>query len=184
MMNQSLGSLIPPNPPSWVRRQLDPTIGGSLAPQHAMARGYRFPWGLLVEDRSALYHGKACVPGTVLFRIAPTTLWTATREYHGGLASTIPEILRAHAYSITESIGPVVPERVELVCNEPYDLCACAGYAVAEAKTTRNWLARGFLSQHLQPIIDRVREMVIRYCRERTTLPGTVPLGPARSTLH
>ena len=167
-----------------LRRQLNPTIWGSLAAQYAIAQGYRFPWGLLVEDRSGLYHGKACVPGTVFFRVAPTTLWIATREYHGGLAATIPEILRAHAYDITQLIWPVLPERVELVCHEPYDLCAFAGYGVAEAKTTRSWLARRFLPQHLPPIMDRVREMVIRYCRERTTLPRNVPLQPTRMTLH
>ncbi|HTR24390.1 MAG TPA: hypothetical protein VMI10_10425 [Terriglobales bacterium] len=167
-----------------LRRQLDPAVWGSLAAQYATAQGYRFPWGLLVEDRSALYHGKACVPGTVFFRIAPTTLWMATREYHSGLASTIPEILRAHAYAIAELIWPVLPQRVELVCNEPYDLCAFAGYGVAEAKTTRSWLARRFLPEHLPPIMNEVREKVIRYCRAQTTLPSTVPLRPTRITLH
>jgi len=167
-----------------LRRQLNPTIWGSLAAQYAIAQGYRFPWGLLVEDRSALYHGRTCVPGTVFFRVAPTVLWTATREYHSGLAATIPEILRVHAYSITQLLWPVLPDRVQLVCNEPYDLCAFGGYGVAEAKTTRSWLARKFLPQHLPPIMDRVREMVIRYCRERTTLPRNVPLQPTRMTLH
>lgn len=167
-----------------LRRQLDPTIRGSLAAQYAAAQGYRFPWGLLVEDCSGLYHGKACVPGTVFFRVAPTILWTATREYHGDLASTIPEILRAHAYPIAELIRAVLPMRVELVCKEPHDLCAFAGYGVAEAKTTRSWLARRFLPQHLPPIMDQVREMVIRYCRQRTALSGGVPLRPTHVTLH
>ena len=167
-----------------LRRQLNPTLWGSLVAQYAIAKGYRFPCGLLVEDRSALYRGRTCVPDTVFFRSAPTALWTATHEYHGGLVATIPEILRAHAYSITQLIWPVLPGGVELVCHDPYDLCAFAGYGVAEAKTIRSWLARKFLPQHLPPIMNRVREMVLRYCQERTTLPTTVPLRPTRMILH